>query len=212
MRRTPLRRGKAPLRRSTGLSRDLERKQPVRNPSYPRTLRGAQKVCQREGCEKEFYVRPSDLGRKFCSRECDVDVRRGVKRPELAAKTAGSRKGRANPNFRHGKRVGEREISKVFNLRLKGETKCRCCPKPAHDLHHAIPRSLGTPESKRNLLNGLPLCKPCHSRWHRRTLTIYRDVFTPEEWAYLLAVPMTGRVTEAWLDDRYPARPEVAAA
>lgn len=37
-------------------------------------------------------------------------------------------------------------------------------------------------------------------------ITIYRDVFRADEWAYLLSVADTGRNVQAWLADRYPVR------
>jgi HNH endonuclease len=93
-----------------------------------------------------------------------------------------------------------------WSLAAKPERKCRVCPRRATDLHHAIPRSVGPPETKLDFRNGLPLCQECHTGWHRRTLVIFRHVFTPDEWAYLTAVKLTGRETDAWLDDHYPDR------
>lgn len=165
-----------------------------------RPRRGETLTCAREGCEATFYAKPTQIGRRrFCSPECS----RLVQKVE--------RRGKGNPNYRHGRRVGERELSKVWNLALKGEDACRwCSSKKDVQLHHAIPRSVGTRESRVNLLNGLPLCAACHQGWHRRWLVITRDVFKPEEWAYLCSVRLTGRETLAWLEDRYPAEMRVA--
>lgn len=62
------------------------------------------------------------------------------------------------------------------------------------------------------ILNGLPLCTDCHMGWHRGYRTIYRDVFTPEEWAFLSSVQLTGELIGPWLDKRYPERPKEMAA
>jgi hypothetical protein len=101
----------------------------------------------------------------------------------------------------------ERLVRSVWNLSEKGEAQCRNCwrtDRRVH-LHHAIPRSMCA-EARLNLLNGVPLCTVCHFGWHRRQVTIYRDVFTPEEWAYISSVQLVGQDTQAWLDDRYPEK------
>lgn len=169
-------------------------------------------TCAAEGCDREFYVYPGRIGtRRFCSRACacrsrppQSEAAKEAKRQKMLGRT-----GEKNPNYRHGRRVGKhsREVARLFNLKKKGETRCRNCGSREHvQPHHAIPRSIGTKESKLDLRNCLPLCSRCHARWHRRTLTIYRDVFTSEEWAYLVSVKLTGRETEAWLDAHYPSR------
>lgn len=108
-------------------------------------------------------------------------------------------------------RVGQRELQRRFNVRLKGEASCRNCGAAGHlHLHHAIPRSV-CKEVRLDLRNGIPLCPSCHARWHQRTLVIYRDVFTSEEWEFLCSVELLGQRTSAWLDDHYPAREQAAA-
>lgn len=179
---------------------------------------GRTKVCAAEGCENEFYVYPSrEIGvqaKKFCSRSCWA-VSRPSPSPEtreLLRKTNSDRKGEKNPNFRHGRRTGqhERDLLNVFNLKAKGEECCRNCGSGDNlQLHHAIPRSVGTKESRLNLLNGIPLCASCHQSWHRGWLVICRSVFKEDEWEYLSSVQMTGRVTEAWLDKHYPVKPYI---
>lgn len=96
-----------------------------------------------------------------------------------------------------------------WSVAAKGEASCRNCGLSERlALHHAIPRSICPPLAKRDLRNGLPLCAVCHGRWHGRTLTIYRQVFTEEEWRYLSGVVLTGRTTAGWLDANYPSRPQ----
>jgi hypothetical protein len=46
----------------------------------------------------------------------------------------------------------------------------------------------------------------CHTGWHHRRVTIYRDVFTEDEWAWLTTQELRGQNVIAWLDDRYPSR------
>ena len=58
------------------------------------------------------------------------------------------------------------------------------CGRRALHLHHSIPRGVSE-VARTDLRSGLALCASCHTRWHRRTLTIYRNVFTAEEWDYL---------------------------
>lgn len=95
-----------------------------------------------------------------------------------------------------------------WNIDLKREERCRNCgdAEAVLHLHHVIPRSKCR-ATKYDLLNGLPLCTSCHLGWHHRRVTIYRDVFTPEEWAYLSSVQLTGEEIGPWLDKRYPVRP-----
>jgi hypothetical protein len=164
-------------------------------------------------CAVEFTARPWALayGRKFCSRECLYAS--GASQTDDAKKkrrqSTGDRTGKKNPNYKTGRRVGGH--IRGFTLKAKGEDRCRNCggvgTGETHrlHLHHAIPRSLSR-EARDKILNGIPLCPKCHHGWHRRRLTIYRDVFTPDEWAYISSVQLTGQNIEAWLDDRYPKR------
>lgn len=158
-------------------------------------------------CGREFERRASETKRRYCSRECWRRSRIGVPmRTETRQRLSRDRQGARNPAYRHGRRVGVAEIYKAFNLRLKGATCCRNCGRTEPlNLHHALPRSLYR-AGRTELLNGLPLCIRCHNGWHRKTTTIYRDVFTAEEWAYLSSAELTGQRIEAWLDDHYPDR------
>jgi hypothetical protein len=156
----------------------------------PRPSQRRRRTVTCVSCGAEFERTVGDVARgraKYCSVEC---FRAAVKPDggnELHAKTK------------------TQDLRKVFSLALKGEKRCRNCRWPAHHLHHAIPRSMSR-SARTELLNGLPLCATCHQGWHFRNVVIYRDVFRPEEWAYLLSVEDTGRNIESWLDRRYPAR------
>jgi hypothetical protein len=100
---------------------------------------------------------------------------------------------------------GESYDTRKWGCKMKKDWVCRSCGVQAVHLHHAIPRSVCR-ATKLDLRNGLPLCRSCHVRWHEKTLTIYRDVFTEDEWAYISSVELTGQRIEAWLDDHYPER------
>lgn len=158
-------------------------------------------------CGAEFLVSPSTVlkeAAKYCSRECFFrnhprpSSRRDVADKIAAAKTT------------HGRSTGRRQRQLEHagcTIQAKGESRCRACgDERLLQLHHAIPRSLWR-DGVLQPLNCIPLCVPCHMGWHHRRVTIYRDVFTPEEWGCLLSANLTGRVVEAWLDDRYPVRP-----
>lgn len=166
---------------------------------------GRQRPCAH--CGTPFYAKPSEIakGAKFCSRDCFFAS--GVTQTATARskrkQATPDRSGTSNPNFKHGKRSGTH--IRGFNAKAKGESSCRNCgvSDVRLHLHHAIPRSLSR-AARNNLLNGVPLCPKCHTGWHCRTVTIYRDIFTPEEWAYISSVQLTGQNIGAWLDDRYP--------
>jgi 5-methylcytosine-specific restriction endonuclease McrA len=79
---------------------------------------------------------------------------------------------------------------------------CRNCGGTGDHTHHALPRSLcaaGINEP----LNWVVLCWACHGGWHDRTVTLHRDIFSPEELSWL-----ADHASEGWLDHWYPARPE----
>lgn len=127
---------------------------------------------------------------------------------EYGLKLSVLRKGRGNPNYRHGNRLDEHVA--IWNTTRKGEKKCRNCGSwDRVQLHHAIPRSQSQ-AAKHDLRNGLPLCWTCHHGWHAHTLVIYRDIFTAEEWNYLKSVDLVDRLTEPWLDDHYPQRSDAS--
>lgn len=169
-------------------------------------------VCAADGCENEFYRYPSHAT-KFCSRECAYRSKPPMsdEQKELRREKMKDRRGDRNPNWKHGRKVGvqDRELARVFNLRAKGgERLCRVCLSPENvQLHHVIPRDLGTKESRLDLRNGLQLCASHHQQWHRGVRCVPRSVFTEEEWSYLISVQLTGRQTIAWLEDHYPANP-----
>ncbi len=155
------------------------------------------------------YSYPSHNTR-FCSRPCVIRSRTPQTKQVRQARSEalrGTRKGRANPNWKHGKREGsqDRRVAREFNLLLKGEFSCRVCGSDRMlALHHIIPRSIGTKESKRDLRNGMPLCASCHMGWHRRGLVISWSLLRPDEQAYVASVDLTGRSTEGWLAKNYP--------
>lgn len=150
-----------------------------------------------EKCGKAIWVQPSLLSRRrFCSYECRWQTEGEIEK-------ARDRRGSKNPNFKHGLKAGQQ--IRGWGVLFKGEDCCRVCGSTDNlHLHHVIPRGLGTEESRRDLRNGITLCGSCHTLWHRHSLIITRDLFTEDEWDYISSVRMTGRETDAWLEDRYP--------
>lgn len=152
-----------------------------------------------EVCGKQF--RKSGLASK--RRTCSMDCLRASSINDERRERGRARVGEANPAYRHGKRVGD--AIRGWSPRDKGEDRCRNCGSTEYpQLHHVIPRSKH-PGSRRELLNGITLCAPCHMGWHRNTLHISRDLFTADEWAYLTSVQLVGEDINAWLDRKYPA-------
>jgi 5-methylcytosine-specific restriction endonuclease McrA len=146
---------------------------------------GATVVCV--VCGVEFYARASEMqrGRKFCSSDCRVV----------------GQAGRFNPNYRHGESAKNSRVT-GFNLKAKGEAECRHCGRRAVHAHHAVPRSK-TRAGHADLRNLMPLCAECHSGWHERRLSIWRDRFTPDEDAFVVEI-----AGEWWVDKNYPRRPD----
>lgn len=155
-------------------------------------------------CGQDFYVIPARAGTaKYCSKACMYRF--------LSETMRGSRQGKANPNFKHGKKAGWQ--LRGWSLAEKGETCCRHCGQTEGNiaLHHAVPRSICPPDAKRDLRNGIALCQPCHAKWHRGSLVLTRDIFTDAEWDYISSLKITGRDTSGWLDKHYPPTEELAA-
>lgn len=145
-------------------------------------------------CGRPFSATPTQIakGKKYCSRAC---MGRGI---------GSQRKGARNPAWKGRDTTGS--IYRVFNLKLKGEDRCRNCGS-SHSLHlhHIVPRSM-CKRARRELRNGMPLCAACHARWHAQSITIYRDLMTAEEWAYVSTLDLLGQNIGAWLDAHYPVR------
>lgn len=161
-----------------------------------------------EECDSSFSVNCFQRGwRKYCSIQCAKTAGNRKRRESMLRK---NRLGTANPNYKSGKQVGQQ--FRAFRLSRKDNADyCRSCGATERlELHHAIPRSKHR-AGRDEILNGLPLCRTCHMKWHHKTLTIYRNVFTTEEWGWLSSQQLTGENIEAWLDRAYPERSEEAA-
>lgn len=160
-------------------------------------------------CGATFNTSASTLKKghgKYCSIACRGKHQGAPsKRPGAGAKIAEAKRGPRNAAFKTG--LDPSTVARNgINLKAKGEGCCRACGSTQHlHLHHVIPRSMWR-RGITELLNCIPLCVVCHTGWHRRWRTIYRDVFTPEEWAFISAADLLGQNVTAWLDDRYPAR------
>jgi hypothetical protein len=190
-----------------------KRKTPLKTRRRRPAVGSVVRTCAAAGCAETFATFPSK-NRRFCSPRCAYNSRppqtaeqRETTRQVMLAK---DRTGPRNPNFRHGKKAGK-NIS-GWNPKARRETCCRVCGSAGPlDLHHAVPRSICPPAAKRDLRNGITLCDHCHTRWHRGTLVITRDLFSTEEWSYISTLELTGREITGWLDKHYPAAEQVAA-
>jgi hypothetical protein len=171
--------------------------------------KGEWRICP---CGTSFYAPRRSTGKlaQFCTIGCRVTYG-GYK--EMGRKLSLERGGDGNPAYKHGRRVDIQIPG--WRLSRKGETNCRNCGKPKSrqplQLHHAVPRSKAR-HVKADLRNGIPLCLDCHSGWHRKTVVIYRDVFTADEWGFISSVQLTGELIGPWLDRHYPERQEVVTA
>lgn len=158
-------------------------------------------------CGATFSVRPSVVKKghgKYCSIACRGKHQGAPsKRPGAAAKISAAKRGPRNAAFKTG--LHRATVTRNgTNLKAKGEDRCRVCGYGSNlHLHHIIPRSMWR-RGITELLNCIPLCAHCHAGWHHRWLTIYRDVFTPEEWAFISSADLLGQNVTAWLDERYP--------
>jgi hypothetical protein len=164
-------------------------------------------------CGVTFMAKGGEIARgnaKYCSRDCwRKNCRLTDEQYQANAdRMSELRRAKGNPMYKTGKHAGRHRLSK-FSLAIKGEECCRNCGSREYlQLHHAIPRSMFA-AGRDEILNGLPLCGACHTSWHRRgKVTLYRDIFTEEEWRYLSSVELLGQNITAWLDDRYPEPPE----
>lgn len=160
------------------------------------------RVVECVGCGETFETKEQE--QKYCGRRCFLDhVKPTQDQLAKSAAVGRQRTGKKNPNYRHGRRASEHErrLHREFNLTKKGEKACRVCGSERFpQAHHAVPRSLSR-TGKYDLRNCLPLCAHCHSSWHKRALTIYRDAFTEAEWAFMVTL-----INPGWLDERYPDR------
>jgi 5-methylcytosine-specific restriction endonuclease McrA len=98
--------------------------------------------------------------------------------------------------------IVDRTHRRNWTVKLKGEEACRNCGISGVilHLHHIVPRSLA-PSATLDLRNGLPLCLRCHMGWHKRYVTICRDILSAEEWSFVSTLK-----SASWFDERYPER------
>lgn len=170
-------------------------------------------TCAREGCERQFYQRASELrkNRKYCSRECwtlaQTDEQKRA-RAQAAAVVTRQRKGEANPAFKHGKRAGVRD--RAGERRFKsGQDRCvhPACEYPAaraHHEHHVVYRQHVRREGGDiyDPRNALRLCVSCHSSHHRRGSKIVPLAALRDE-NYEFAFELLGAAAFDYLRRRY---------
>lgn len=95
--------------------------------------------------------------------------------------------------------------SKGWNLKAKGERKCRACANQATHLHHIVPRAMCPEAADDWKRNGVALCRRCHLRWHWRVLDIPHTALTDEEFAFACALAGIGWVSRHYFDAERPA-------
>lgn len=153
MKRSELKRGE-PLKRKTRL---LAKSGPV--------------VLTCQSCGNDWTYHPpygSSYRPKACSPTCVAALKR---------KGNGDRRGKSNPNHRHGRRAGERDRAGEARWYAAAAERCEhpCCPAPGGgsrglSLHHIVyrqhvRRASGDVWDPRNALT---LCDCCHLAHHRR--------------------------------------------
>lgn len=155
----------------------------------PRNAKGescVKKTC--EVCGEPFLaVRAQAFRRKTCSIKCAAESKR--------RKSAGKRRGAANPNYRHGRRAGKRD--RVGEARWRAALKDACelhadCRRRDLLQHHvvyrqAIERAGGDVWDSRD---SMTVCNPGHTSHHQRG-KIIPLVLLPDV-AYLFAAELLG--------------------
>ena len=205
-------------------------------PVKPGARRATRRTCEHCGDEYEATQEFTSYTRKFCSPRCsgaaqaaraaksypprEVVIRlyqdEGLSDVELGKRFGRSYQWAFKVRQHYGiaghslsrprKKLSQKSDRARWNVKLKGEQNCRNCGAARGlQLHHAIPRSMSR-AAKYDLRNGVTLCGRCHLGWHRRSVTLFRDIFTDHEWAYISSVELTGQRIEAWLEKRYPVR------
>lgn len=150
----------------------------------------ATKTCK--VCGEEFQ--PFLTTQKYCSHKCFYEAQ----------------KGDGNTNYRTGLHTARapRPEMRAFQEKASREGRCRACgaTNTVIDAHHAIPRSKWPGTERDNPLNCLPLCKSCHSKWHKME-PLPRSMFTEQELEFLLQANI-GQSVEEWMSRRYPEDPD----
>lgn len=148
-------------------------------------------------CGKPVYRSPSRIkSAAYCSFECALQRQRTPRSPEGAARVQAAmkqRNGKANPNWRSGKRAGvrDREGERRWYAALGRECSHPSCPGRCGVLvlHHivyrqAVRRAGGDEWDPRNALT---LGNGCHSSHHRRGSRIVPLASLPDS-AFVFAV------------------------
>jgi len=131
-------------------------------------------ICENPACGKSFTIRRS-VSRRYCGRACLHEHYKLP--PEARAKQSAAmrkRSGKANPNWRHGKRSGDRDRGGERRWFTALGEACEMCGGPGGGqglvLHHVIYRQhvRGAHGDVWDPRNAMTLCGPCHSSHHHR--------------------------------------------
>jgi hypothetical protein len=143
-----------------------------------------------EVCRQRFkWTGRHDRAPKACSAEC---------RAELKRRSQGNRRGKANPNHRHGKRVGERDRAGEKRWRAALDDVCvGACATPRGGvrglyLHHIVYRQKVVREGGDvwDGRNALTICGSCHGKHHTRSRVLPLSVLPSSAFAF--AVELLG--------------------
>ena len=156
----------------------------------PRPRARKRKTVRCLTCGEQFEVRASMApGRKFCSRQCFYQ-RADQQSPEAKERVRAlmeQRTGEANPNYKHGRRVGRHRRSRSRRFK-SGQKVCQApgCKKRAQVNHHVIYeqhviKAHGDPDDPHDALG---LCNDCHTSHHRRGRVLPVSVLRPENIAF----------------------------
>lgn len=185
-----------PLKRKTELARQAMRRVEPKNP--------VKRVC--ETCGGVFDAFPYEVRRgraRFCSRTCWNGRTVSAETRERQRRSSPDRRGKKNPNHRHGAREGE-------NLRAEKaafvDPETRCCMCGRRDRlqqHHVVYRQHIRREGgwEYDPRDARSACDRCHMSHHRRGRVIPVSKLRPEN--IVFAVELFGRERARGYFERY---------
>jgi 5-methylcytosine-specific restriction endonuclease McrA len=153
-------------------------------------------------CGITFAVRPTTVGwRKTCSVSCAAKLKR------RAALERNFHRGAANPQYRHGDRVGFNDSRDQERWRTGAAKRCQNPDCRGNGgvlaLHHVVYRQRVLREGGDawDPRNGMTLCNACHMGHHSRSRVLSVDVIPPA--AVEFAADLFGATRARLYFDRY---------
>ena len=145
----------------------------------------ATRICPT--CSEEF--RSYDLRQKFCSRKCFAAREIPAEQRERQAVAMRTRKGRKNPNFKHGNRVGA-HIRGGLRRFQSGQHECQhpgCLGQVVVlNQHHVVYEQhvQNAGGDRWHPDNALALCVSCHMSHHQRGRPLPLSALRDENYAF----------------------------